>query len=160
MAVLHGEEAFCVTDFPKVKFSASEKFPWIHQSEQKNYPWQFSEKVLLVNKNLRRLNQSREIETYRKVQITCCLSAEFVLAPNLTAKPQQDFERCCEWFSVFYTFTLVSFLYMCSRIISSWSRCKHFCKPVLLTSERELVFLKEKWSQRLPFKSQKLNFSF
>ena len=29
MAVAHGEAAFCVTDFPKVKFSASGKFPWI-----------------------------------------------------------------------------------------------------------------------------------
>ena len=29
MAVAHGEAAFCVTDFPKVKSSASGKFPWI-----------------------------------------------------------------------------------------------------------------------------------
>ena len=96
---------FWVTDFPKVKFSASGKFPWIHQSEQKNYPLQFPKKVLLVNKNLRRLIQSREIETYQKVENTCCLRAESVLAPNWTAKPQQDFERFCECFSVFYNFT-------------------------------------------------------
>ena len=64
MAVAHEEAAFCVTDFPKVKFSASGKFSSIHQSEQKNSPWQFPKKVLLVNKILRRLNQSREIETY------------------------------------------------------------------------------------------------
>ena len=38
IAIAHGEAAFCVTDFPKVKFSASGKFPWIHQSDQKNYP--------------------------------------------------------------------------------------------------------------------------
>ena len=64
--------------------------------------------VLLVNKNLRRLDQSREIETYQKVEIMCCLSAESVLAtnpaPNRTAKPQQDFEHCSQCFSVFYTF--------------------------------------------------------
>ena len=182
MAVAHGEAAFCVTDFPKVKFSASGKFPWIfiyfyfichtiitknigkeekkkwwgdltetigayerlrllelwaravsHPLKKrrrkvedgkvnelfsyllninlifsfflKNYPSQFPNKVLLANKNLRRLNQSREIETCQKVEITCCLRAESVLAPNWTAKPQQDFERCCECFSVFYTFT-------------------------------------------------------
>ena len=61
--------------------------------------------VLLVNKNLRRLDQSREIETYQKVEIMCCLSAESVLAKNpAPAKPQQDFEHCSECFSVFYTF--------------------------------------------------------
>ena len=109
MAVAHAKAAFWATDFPKVKFSVAGKFPWIHQPEQKNYPWQFPKKALLVNKNLRRLNQSREIETYQKVEITCCLRAESVLAPdpapNWIAKPQQDFERCCECFSVFYTCT-------------------------------------------------------
>ena len=29
MAVAHGEAALCVTYFPKVKFSAPGKFPWI-----------------------------------------------------------------------------------------------------------------------------------
>ena len=41
LPIAHGEAAFCVTGFHKVKFSASGKFPWIHQSEQKNYPLQF-----------------------------------------------------------------------------------------------------------------------
>ena len=38
LPIAHGEAAFYVTGFPKVKFSASGIFPWIHQSKQKNYP--------------------------------------------------------------------------------------------------------------------------
>ena len=38
LPIAHGEAAFCVTGFHTVKFSASGKFPRIHQSEQKNYP--------------------------------------------------------------------------------------------------------------------------
>ena len=78
MAVAHGKAAFWVTDFPKVKFSVAGKFPWIHQPEQKNYPWQFPKKALLVNKNLMRLNQSREIETYQKKKARVV----YVLSPS------------------------------------------------------------------------------
>ena len=38
LPIAHGEAAFCVTGFHKVKFSASGKFPWIHQSEQRKLP--------------------------------------------------------------------------------------------------------------------------
>lgn len=30
----------CVTDFPKVKIGFGQ-FPWVHEKEQKKYPWQF-----------------------------------------------------------------------------------------------------------------------
>ena len=70
-----GKQVFVATDFPKVKLP----------------PGNFNlNKLLLVNKNLKRLNQSWEIETYQKVGITCCLRTEFVLAPN----PARNWIQC------------------------------------------------------------------
>ena len=51
---------------------------------------------------------TRESEMYQAEEITGCLLAVFVLAPNPTrkwtqgTKIQPDFEHCCEFFSGFY----------------------------------------------------------
>ena len=70
--LLTGKQRFCVTAFLKV---ASGKFPWIRKKEQKNYPWHFPRYVLL---NPKRLNQSRQSEMHKTVEIRCCLRAVFV----------------------------------------------------------------------------------
>ena len=157
-----GSNFLCVTDFPKVKFSASGKFPWIHQSKQKNYPWLFL-------RYLKRLNQSQELDwnapkRRNHVLFTCWV--------RHVANPTRNWTQCSKpnrilsaAVNVFLYFTLNKF----KSTLKHWSvfftclqelfltRSFQTCKPELLTSEREFAFLWEKWShQRLPFQCQNL----
>ena len=81
--------SLCLTDFPLVKIASGNFHGYVKKNE---LPTTVPE-VSSINKNPKRLNQSQESEIYEAVEITCCLQAEFVLAPNPARKLNSNFEN-------------------------------------------------------------------
>ena len=102
---------FMCDQFPQGEIALG-KFPWIRQKEQKNYPWQIPKKVLWVNitQSGSTKHENVKIKVPKSKKSRFFLTAVFVLAPNpkwnwtQSTKTQDDFERFCDFFCLFFMF--------------------------------------------------------